>query len=653
MKRFSLISLPLAAALCCCDPVETDPIIIDPVEDYVEAGITYQLLVYSFCDSDGDGCGDFKGIESKLEYLKSLGASALWLSPIHPATSYHGYDVNDYNAVNPLYGTEADFRSLVDKAHDMDIKIYIDFVLNHTSRDNPWFTDAKSSETSPHRDWYHFSRDPQADVKAGKFPMMPKTAYNSGEWTACTTAGGSARRIKFTLTVDSNKKPKTLTATQADEIKNNGTQNTGLYLYYGDDKSVQFYSDYSVTLDIDSSWGVLVRTTTSSWSAGTKYGAKQGSNTLEWGKPLAISPSTSSYDPSDILLPGMDQWYYLSVFGSYMPDINYGAVDTCENSPAFKAVAAAADKWIDLGVDGFRLDAVKHIYHNAGSDENPTFLRKFYDHCNATYKAAGHTDDIYMVGEVFTDASEVAPYYKGLPAYFEFSFWWKLRDALQSSDASSFVRDIESFRTSYGRYRDSYIAATKLTNHDEDRAASSLDKDTDKLKMAASVLMTYSGEPYIYQGEELGYWGTKSGGDEYVRTPILWTRSASSAASGMLGGKVDASMLTSSISVESQSSDDFSLLQHYRTLAALRQRFPALSQGSLAIRTYSSAPSSVCSWYRMTDGQKILVVHNFGGIASFAAPDDNLDRPIATFGSVTAKSGRLTMGPNSTALFLQ
>ena len=75
------------------------------------ASTTYQLLIYSFADSDGDGVGDFKGIENHLDYLDAMGATALWLSPAHPTGSYHGYDVNDYFALNPKFGTEADFKA--------------------------------------------------------------------------------------------------------------------------------------------------------------------------------------------------------------------------------------------------------------------------------------------------------------------------------------------------------------------------------------------------------------------------------------------------------------------------------------------------------------------------------------------------------------
>ena len=161
MKKtlYLTLTLLLGAALYACNPErpggeeeETGGLLTaDPIEwdGTKSAEITYQLLVYSFADSDGDGIGDFQGIIDKLDYLDSLGATALWLSPIHPAASYHGYDVKDYAAVNPDYGTLEDFRALVAAAHGRDIKIYIDYVLNHSSKDHPWTATSISSRTTP------------------------------------------------------------------------------------------------------------------------------------------------------------------------------------------------------------------------------------------------------------------------------------------------------------------------------------------------------------------------------------------------------------------------------------------------------------------------------------------------------------------------
>ena len=132
------------------------------------SGITYQLNVYSFADSDGDGWGDIKGITQHLDYLDSLGATALWLSPIHEASSYHGYNVSDYESVSAKLGTEADLKDLISKAKARNIGIYLDFVLNHSGSDNAWFKAARSDASSPYRDYYVFSDNPMADVAAGK-----------------------------------------------------------------------------------------------------------------------------------------------------------------------------------------------------------------------------------------------------------------------------------------------------------------------------------------------------------------------------------------------------------------------------------------------------------------------------------------------------
>ena len=113
---------------------------------------TYQLLIYSFADSNGDGIGDFKGIQNRLDYLDGLGVTALWLSPAHPTSSYHAYDVDDYRTVNPLYGTEQDFKDLIDAAHGKGIKIYMDYVLNHSGRNNAWFKQAVADPASPYRE---------------------------------------------------------------------------------------------------------------------------------------------------------------------------------------------------------------------------------------------------------------------------------------------------------------------------------------------------------------------------------------------------------------------------------------------------------------------------------------------------------------------
>ena len=140
--------------------------------------VFYEIYPRSFADSNNDGVGDLNGITSKLDYLKELGVDAIWISPCFPSPQVDfGYDVSDYENIDPMYGTLADFDNLAKEAKKRGIHIILDFVVNHTSDQHPWFLDSKSSRTSAHRDWYIW-RD-------GKGPGQPPN-----NWTS--TFGGSA-----------------------------------------------------------------------------------------------------------------------------------------------------------------------------------------------------------------------------------------------------------------------------------------------------------------------------------------------------------------------------------------------------------------------------------------------------------------------------
>lgn len=563
----------------------------DAWDNRKRADISYQLLVYSFADGNGDKVGDLPGLTRRLDYIDALGASAVWLSPIHPAASYHGYDVLDYEAVNPAFGTDADLRAFIDAAHARGIRVYLDYVLNHTGKDHPWFKSAAASEGSPYRDRYIFSEDPQADIAAGRIDQIATegaAGYDAGQWFSTDTGAGAAGRFKFVLDWTNADSP-TVTVTETTD-------------------------------------------------------AADADNTQ--GGPANVQFS----------LPTM---YHSHFWTAAFADLNYGKAAEAEQSGAFKAVAEAADKWVRMGVDGFRLDAVKHIYHNAYNDENPTFLKKFYDRMNETYKAAGGEGDFYMVGEMLDEADKAAPYYRGLPALFEFTFWYKLKWALQNGIGCYFVKDILDVQPLYAQYRSDYIEATKLSNHDEDRTGSDLGQSVEKMKVAAAVLLTAQGAPYIYQGEELGYWGTKSNGDEYVRTPILWDKAGNELASGSLSGKIDMQMLTAAISVEAQADDDGSLLNLYRTFARLRNTYPVLAQGKMVKHPVyndgNTSQQSIAAWYRELDGERMLVVHNFGREEQILTLTDQPDKAVGVSGEVKLQRGdassKLLMGAWSSVVF--
>ncbi|NLD34450.1 MAG: DUF3459 domain-containing protein [Clostridiales bacterium] len=125
-------------------------------------GPVYEVFVASFADGDGDRVGDLKGLTGKLSYIRSLGARSLWLMPISPSPSYHKYDVTDYQAVDPAYGTIEDFRALAAACRAEGLSLILDLVVNHTSSEHPWFIDAARSLStgahSPYRDYYHFAQ---------------------------------------------------------------------------------------------------------------------------------------------------------------------------------------------------------------------------------------------------------------------------------------------------------------------------------------------------------------------------------------------------------------------------------------------------------------------------------------------------------------
>lgn len=124
-------------------------------QEWWRHAVIYEIYPRSFQDSNGDGIGDLKGITSRLDYLHDLGIDAIWLTPMYPSPGIdYGYDISNYTAIDPIYGTMADFDNLVAEARKRNIRVIMDYVINHTSDQNPWFIESRSSRTNPKRDWY-------------------------------------------------------------------------------------------------------------------------------------------------------------------------------------------------------------------------------------------------------------------------------------------------------------------------------------------------------------------------------------------------------------------------------------------------------------------------------------------------------------------
>lgn len=498
-------------------------------------GVFYEIFVRSFADSNGDGIGDLNGITAKLDYLNQIGISGIWLTPIHPSPSYHGYDVEDYLSVKPEYGTMNDFEELVKKAKSLNIKIILDLVLNHTSKTHPWFIDAISSQESRYRDYYLISPSDlvSSNISSGKIPMTQ--SYISSQWHN-------------------------------------------------------------------------------------------------------ISQGTSGYN-------------YLGMFSDWMPDLNFGSIDTCEVSAPFKEMVEISKFWIAKGVSGFRLDAVKHIYQNEISEENPLFLKKFFDSIKK------ERNDIYVVGENLSgDYREVSPYYTGLPALFNFDAWYKLIYAIENSHAKWYPKDIVEMEASFRSYRNDAINVTKLSNHDEDRTLSRLGGDISKAKIAAAILLTISGSPYIYYGEEIGMLGMKNGGDENVREPFLW----SSIQSDNYRTKWRNPLFSTESSVrplELQRNDKNSIFRVYEKFLKLRNTYQSLAYGEMRYPSnLDSYDKNFMVFFREYSGEKLMIIHNVSSNTSTIAISDPIVRAVADMGSVTyskinTQSHSVTMPPYSTIIF--
>lgn len=633
----------------------------DSFDGNKRSNLTYQLLIYSFADSDGDGVGDFNGIKSKLDYLDALGVTALWLSPAHPTSSYHAYDVNDYGTLNPLYavGTktsekaESDFKDLVDAAHSKGIKIYMDYVLNHSGSGNAWFQSVKADPAgSPYKDYYVLSSNPDADVASGKVDNYAgRTSPGMGSWHPLGDGSiGYTGHLHFKL--DWRNSTKYITVTETAEAAQASNPAASKWLWIGKNGHLEGLYEtsanvFEITLDVDTDWGFLVRTSSTSWDGGTKYGGRSGASRITFGEPFVLDNSAAA----DITF-GTTTYYFAS-FDASMPDLNYGKYTDCENSPAFKAIAATADRWIrDFGVDGFRLDAVVWVYQT-NVTANQRFLDQWYRHCNATYKAAGHSDDIFMVGEAWDLHGTEKQYYKGLISNFEFDFGIN-NDALMSrmlnnKNGSSFASKVNGILSDHKAVRSDAITSIFLTNHDQDRWAEAIGKNVAKEKQAAAILLTTPGKPFVYQGEELGYWGTKSGGDEYVRTPIMWDKAGNECARKGVDNRVNSSMLTSSISVESQDADAGSLLNVYRTWGRLRNTYSSLAAGTMT--PLSLGGTSVASWYMTSGSEKLLVIHNVADGNTDIVVNDSMEHPVALLGKASRKGTTLSLGANSSVVF--
>lgn len=483
--------------------------------------VFYEIFVRSFSDSTSgplanDGIGDFQGLIEKLDYLNDgnpattsdLGITGIWLMPINPSPSYHGYDVTDYYGINPQYGTQDDFRRFLAECHKRGINVIVDLVLNHSSSDHPYFRKAMAGDPQ-YRDWYLF--------------------------------------------VDPDKVP-----------------------------------------DTRGPWGQQV-----------------------WQK--------------------IGDQHFFGMFWSGMPDLNY-------RNPEVTAEAyRIADFWLkDLRVDGFRLDAIRHLIEDGevmnDTPETLAWLKAFQANVKST------KPDVMVVGEVWTGTDVVSDYvHQGsLDLAFEFELASAILDAANSGTKAKLAYSLDNVVASYPANQ----FASIISNHDQDRIASVLHEDPAKLRLAAALLLTAPGVPFLYYGEEIGQIGAKP--DEMIRNPLPWNGAANG---GFTGGPRAWERLQRGFetrNVAAQANDPASLLSFYRRLIRLRQSEPALARGDF--RAVETGREDVIAWQRSLDGRTLTVVANLGGdsvpnlrLAGVEGPlDDLLDGTAVNAGTGIALAPRTT-----------
>lgn len=616
----------------------------------------YEILVYAFADSNGDGMGDFQGIISKLDYIEQLGAGALWLSPIHPADSYHGYDVTDYNAVNPKFGTKEDFRQLVDACHQRGIKVYLDYVVNHTGKGHSWYTSAleayKKGEKNEYWNYYMLSEKPSADVADGVFPMLtPKYGYvyGSDHWKnidGWPVPEATTHRYKFTLdwTAKTIKVEPTEEAAQAD----NSDTTVEKFIYFGETGAHHRMYDkgngqFELITDFLSPWGFLVLTSDSSWT-GTKYGSASGEYIAEGeAHKLALDAGDIQFDYMRTLK------VYARLFSAWMPDLNYGEIETVQQSPVYQHILASIKGWLDLGVDGLRVDAAKHIYFQDFGPANLEFWRKLYGDANAYYKTKPQADgEMYLVAELFSGMGENKVYASVIPSFFNFDFWWQSREPLKQGQGKGIAQNLLNIQNQALAVNPNFIDAVKLTNHDEPRAMYELGDNRHLARVVGSILLTQSGRPVVYNGEELGYSGTNEASDINIRQPMKWTKTEYAKYSGAL----DVSFANVK-SVEFLLEDEMSVLNAYRKFGQLRRIYPSLTEKGKMIPAYKEAgdPASLAGWYRQLGNETLLVLHNVAGKEISFKLYEQIEKCVAVMGEVTLVGDQLTMPAYSSVIF--
>lgn len=466
-----------------------DTTINDPL--WFKDAIIYELHVKAFCDSDGNGLGDFRGLTGKLDYLQDLGVNTLWLLPFYPSPFRDdGYDISDYRKIHPEYGTLADARQFIQEAHKRDLKVITELVINHTSDQHPWFQAARRAPPgSSKRNFYVWS---DTDKK------FPET------------------RIIFTDTEKSN------------------------------------------------------------WA---------------WDE--------------------VAQAYYWHRFFSHQPDLNF------DNPAVVKAVIRIMRFWLDMGVDGLRLDAIPYLCVREGTDnENLPETHAVIRQMRAVIDA--HYQDRMLLAEANQWPEDVRQYF-GAGDECHMAYHFPLMPRIYMAVAQEDRHPIVEIMQQTPDIPDNCQWAIFLRNHDEltlemvthrerdymyqmyaadprmrvnvgirRRLAPLMENNRDKIELMNFLLMTMPGSPILYYGDEIGmgdniFLGDRNG----VRTPMQWSPDRNAGFSRadpqrlFLPPIMDPIYGYEAVNVEAQQRSPSSLLHWTKRLIAVRKAHRAFGRGGL------------------------------------------------------------------------
>ncbi|MFW5893025.1 MAG: alpha-amylase family glycosyl hydrolase [Bacillota bacterium] len=321
------------------------------------------------------------------------------------------------------------------------------------------------------------------------------------------------------------------------------------------------------------------------------------------------------FDNSDADYPSMDGWYrngdsyYFASFWDQMPELNF------QHEPVREEIKDIATYWLEKGVDGFRIDAARHIHdrkeYPRGTDYremNVNWFLEFNDHIKSV------NEDAIMLSEIWLNSSAViGEYYQGMDTTFNFMNAENILEAVQTTSKNTLVSDLVEAHEDYGENREDFVDSIFITNHDQPRVMTEFDHDEAKAKLAANMLFTLPGVSWVYYGEEIGMDGGKP--DERIRQPFKWSSDSEYNAEGQPGGIQDWNDHNQSIDgVEGQLDDDRSLLNHYRELISLKKSHAVLSDGDL--EEVDTSENDVIAYTRSDGDTTYLVVHHLGNSES-------------------------------------